>query len=176
MTQRTEGTQIEPTPLSWKMGNFLSTSLYAVTGYTRSTVGHIQSFIKPSVALPALNYRDISYILVDMGEIASIKKNRKTASRTKYQLRYRPAFIFKLALLLYLSFVLFILVQVEYEIITKPQLQDEYSYILNNNSPYVYGFVVCILSIFTVLLAKSMKQHVQSLFQKFKKILMKLKQ
>jgi hypothetical protein len=63
----------------------------------------------------------------------------------------RP-FIIKLFSLVIFSFLWFIFIQAEYEMITKPELQNEFPILKGVSAVYFLGFVLTILSIIIVSL------------------------
>ncbi len=75
-------------------------------------------------------------------------------------------FIIKLVLLAFFSFLWFVLIQGEYEMITKPQLQNDFPIIKGASAVYFLGFILLLISIMITyllyLIIKSGKQHVLS--------------
>lgn len=67
----------------------------------------------------------------------------------------------KLVLLAFFSFLWFILIQAEYEMITKPELQNEFPILKGVYAVYFLGLVLLIVSIIIVFFL--------SLFKKFNK-------
>ena len=64
----------------------------------------------------------------------------------------------KLALLVFLSLLWFILIQAEYEMITKPELQNEFPVIKGVYSVYFLGFILLIISVIIVSLLPLLKE------------------
>lgn len=60
--------------------------------------------------------------------------------------------IVKLTLLAFLSLFWFVFIQVEYEIITKPYLQNDYPIIKTTHAVYSLGIVLLIVSVLIFLL------------------------
>ncbi len=75
----------------------------------------------------------------------------------------RLLFIIKLALLAFFSFLWFILIQAEYEMITKPQLQNDFPIIKGVYAVYFLGFILLIISVIIVSLLKLLKSLVEEL-------------
>jgi hypothetical protein len=74
--------------------------------------------------------------------------------------------IVKIVMLIFLSFVWFILVQGEYEMITKPNLQNEFPIIKGIYAVYFLGFILLIIGILIIMLLysikKSKRDHIKS--------------
>jgi hypothetical protein len=73
-------------------------------------------------------------------------------SKWQTQMKNTIFLLVKLALLVFFSLIWFILIQVEYEIITKPELQDDFPFIKGSLTVYINGIIVIILSILILLL------------------------
>jgi hypothetical protein len=63
--------------------------------------------------------------------------------------------LIKIVLLILLSFLWFLFIQAEYEIVTKPELQNDFPIIKGVYAVYVLGFILLILSIVIFLLLSS---------------------
>jgi len=73
-------------------------------------------------------------------------------------------FTIKLVLLVFFSLMWFILIQAEYEMITKPELQNDFPIIKGVYAVYFLGFILLITSVIIIFLLfiikKSNKRHV----------------
>jgi hypothetical protein len=58
----------------------------------------------------------------------------------------------KLVLLAFFSFIWFVLIQAEYEMITKPELQNEFPIIKGVYAVYFLGFILLVISLIIVSL------------------------
>jgi len=67
--------------------------------------------------------------------------------------------IVKLVLLAFFSLMWFFLIQAEYEIIIKPQLQNDFPVIKGIGAVYFLGFIIFILSVVIVYLLYLIKKH-----------------
>ncbi len=63
--------------------------------------------------------------------------------------------IFKIASLAFLSLFWFIFIQVEYEMVTKPQLQNDFPVIKGAYAVYFLGIILLIISVLIPCLVKS---------------------
>lgn len=74
--------------------------------------------------------------------------------------------IIKIVILIILSLVWFVLVQGEYEMITKPNLQNEFPIIKGIYAVYFLGFILLIIGILIIMLLysikKSKRDHIKS--------------
>lgn len=64
----------------------------------------------------------------------------------------------KLALLLLFTLMWFILIQAEYEILTKPELRNDVPIIKGLAAVYFFGFVLLIISVIIVFLIRSIRR------------------
>jgi hypothetical protein len=62
-------------------------------------------------------------------------------------MKIQPRTILKLAPLVMLSLLWFVLVQAEYEIITKPELRRDFPVVQGLTAVYVLGFILLIISV-----------------------------
>lgn len=68
--------------------------------------------------------------------------------------------VIELALLTFFSLLWFILIQVEYEMITKPELQNDFPLIKGIFAVYFLGFILFIISFIIVFLLKNLKNTI----------------
>lgn len=66
--------------------------------------------------------------------------------------------IIKILILIFLSFVWFILIQAEYEMITKPNLQNDFPIIKGISAVYFLGFILLIIGVVIIMLLYSIKK------------------
>jgi uncharacterized membrane protein len=74
----------------------------------------------------------------------------------------------KLVLLVFLSFIWFVLIQAEYEMITKPELQNEFPIIKGIYAVFFLGFILLILSLIIFSLLPLLNNLKNSIFDKNK--------
>jgi len=72
----------------------------------------------------------------------------------------------KLVLLAFFSLLWFVLVQAEYEIITKPELQNDFPIIKGISAVYFLGFILLIISVIIALLLPLLINLIKSMFKK----------
>lgn len=80
-------------------------------------------------------------------------------------MKNRLIIIIRLVLLAFFSLMWFILIQAEYEMITKPELQNDFPIIKGIYAVYLIGFILLILSaviVFLLYLIKKSKKNSNS--------------
>jgi len=75
----------------------------------------------------------------------------------------------KLILLVFFSFLWFIFIQAEYEMIAKPELQNDFPIIKGIYAVYFLGFILLIISVIIVSLLPLLKNLKNSIFYKNRK-------
>ncbi len=65
----------------------------------------------------------------------------------------------KLVLLAFFSLIWFVLIQAEYEMITKPELQNDFPIIKGIYAIYFLGFILLIISGIIASILKNLKKH-----------------
>lgn len=84
-------------------------------------------------------------------------------------MKNKPLFIIKLVLLVFFSFLWFILIQAEYEMITKPQLQNEFPVIKGIYAVYFICFILLIISVIIVFLLPLLKKPIEAFLIKIRR-------
>jgi len=87
---------------------------------------------------------------------STIKYERKNKMKNKLIIGI------KIILLIFFSLVWFVLIQAEYEMITKPVLQNDFPIIKGIGAVLFLGFILLILSVIIILLINSLKNMIKS--------------
>lgn len=74
--------------------------------------------------------------------------------------------LLKFVSLAVLSFLWFVLIQAEYEMITKPELQNEFPVVKGVYAVYLLGFIVLVISVIIVSLFPLVKYLLGNVFKK----------
>ncbi len=69
--------------------------------------------------------------------------------------------IIKIVILIFLSLVWFVLVQAEYEMITKPYLQNDFPIIKGISAVYFLGFILLIIGVLIIILQFSIRKGIR---------------
>lgn len=76
----------------------------------------------------------------------------------------------KISLLLFSSLVWFVLVQAEYEVVTKPYLRDDISWIDEDLIVYLFGLILIILAFIIIFLIYLLKREIKWLIDRIRKV------
>jgi hypothetical protein len=76
--------------------------------------------------------------------------------------------IIKIVILIILSLVWFVLVQGEYEMITKPNLQNDFPVIKGMSAVYFLGFILLIIGVLIIMLLYSMGKSIRNFLKKIR--------